>query len=130
LKALVASGGALAAAAFLPSHWTSPVLHAGVLPALAQGSVCAELVAININLCGLNDDCHGFSYQMRIEFTPKILVPSQAQLSCFTKVDSSYSYKGDGVLYVYSDLPPGCLDWQLIVTFRDGCVAIWDFSGQ
>ena len=38
LKALAASGGALAAAAFLPGKWAKPLVEAGVLPAHAQGS--------------------------------------------------------------------------------------------
>ncbi|MBN1148645.1 MAG: twin-arginine translocation signal domain-containing protein [Anaerolineales bacterium] len=40
LKALAASSGALAAAAFLPARWTRPVVQAGVLPAHAQASQC------------------------------------------------------------------------------------------
>ena len=38
LKALAAGGGALAAAAFLPEKWSSPLVNAGVLPAHAQGT--------------------------------------------------------------------------------------------
>ncbi|MBN1148557.1 MAG: twin-arginine translocation signal domain-containing protein [Anaerolineales bacterium] len=46
LKTLAASGGALAAAAFLPAKWTRPVVQAGVLPAHAQATFCDYIVAI------------------------------------------------------------------------------------
>ena len=38
LKVLAASGGALAAAAFLPGKWSKPLVQAGVLPAHAQAT--------------------------------------------------------------------------------------------
>ena len=38
LKVLAASGGALAAAAFLPVKWVKPLVQSGVLPAHAQSS--------------------------------------------------------------------------------------------
>jgi hypothetical protein len=39
LKALVATGGALAAAAFVPGKWTKPVIEGGVVPAHAQSTL-------------------------------------------------------------------------------------------
>lgn len=38
LKALAASGGAMAAASLLPGEWTAPVIEVGLLPAHAQAS--------------------------------------------------------------------------------------------
>ncbi len=38
IKVLAASGGALAAAAFLPGKWTRPAVGSGVLPAHAQAT--------------------------------------------------------------------------------------------
>ncbi|HEY9078017.1 MAG TPA: twin-arginine translocation signal domain-containing protein [Anaerolineaceae bacterium] len=38
LKVLAASGGAVAAASFLPGKWVKPLVKAGVLPAHAQSS--------------------------------------------------------------------------------------------
>ena len=43
LKALAATAGATAAAAFLPGSWVKPVVKAGVLPAHAQGTMQYEL---------------------------------------------------------------------------------------
>jgi hypothetical protein len=42
LKLLAASGGAMAAAAFLPASWTRPLVQSGVLPAHAQASCIVE----------------------------------------------------------------------------------------
>lgn len=44
LKAMIATGGALAASAMLPAEWTKPVVEMGVLPAHAQVSTIYELV--------------------------------------------------------------------------------------
>jgi hypothetical protein len=38
LKVMLATGGALAAAAFLPAKWAKPVVEAGVVPAHAQST--------------------------------------------------------------------------------------------
>ena len=43
LKALAATAGATAAAAFLPGNWVKPVVTAGVLPAHAQGTLQFDL---------------------------------------------------------------------------------------
>ena len=41
LKTILAAGGGIGAAAFLPSHWLKPVVRSGVLPAHAQASAVA-----------------------------------------------------------------------------------------
>jgi hypothetical protein len=45
IKVLVASGGALTAAAFLPGRWAKPIVGAGVLPAHAQAT-CGNLTPV------------------------------------------------------------------------------------
>lgn len=39
LKAILAAGGAVSAASFIPEKWLKPVVGSGVLPAHAQGSI-------------------------------------------------------------------------------------------
>jgi hypothetical protein len=51
LKALAATAGATAAAAFLPANWAKPVIKAGVLPAHAQ----ATMEQYDL-ICALYDD--------------------------------------------------------------------------
>lgn len=46
LKALVATGGALAAAAFVPGKWAKPVIEGGVVPAHAQSTLPPLSVAV------------------------------------------------------------------------------------
>lgn len=43
LKAILAAGGAVSAALFIPEKWLKPVVGSGVLPAHAQGSVPPNL---------------------------------------------------------------------------------------
>ena len=38
IKALLATGGALAASTFIPGKWTTPVVQTGYVPAHAQGT--------------------------------------------------------------------------------------------
>ena len=49
LKILAASGGGLVAAAFLPAKWLKPVVHAGVLPAHAQGTSTILVYVLNLS---------------------------------------------------------------------------------
>jgi len=52
IKVLAASGGALAAAAFLPNRWAKPVVGSGVLPAHAQ-STCGNATPIITSATGI-----------------------------------------------------------------------------
>jgi hypothetical protein len=53
LKILLAAGGGLTAAAFLPAQWLKPVVKAGVLPVHAQSSItlsaCPQSLTLNPN---------------------------------------------------------------------------------
>jgi hypothetical protein len=57
LKALVAAGGALTAAAFLPGKWAKPLVEAGVLPAHAQSSCPTVTTDYNYGFCDNNHPC-------------------------------------------------------------------------
>ena len=50
LKVLTAAGGAVGAAAFLPTKWSKPLVEAGVLPAHAQGSMIPILEISNLSV--------------------------------------------------------------------------------
>jgi hypothetical protein len=58
LKAIAATGGAVAAASMLPGKWVKPVIEAGVLPAHAQASPPVQ----TINIWGLTVDWGGQYY--------------------------------------------------------------------
>ena len=49
LKVLVATGGGLVAAAFLPGRWLKPLVSAGVLPVHAQGSLTLTISGVQVS---------------------------------------------------------------------------------
>jgi hypothetical protein len=51
LKAIAATGGAVAASTFLPGEWAKPIVEVGVLPAHAQVSEKAGNPAVYVALC-------------------------------------------------------------------------------
>ena len=67
LKTLVAAGGAVGAASFLPEKWLKPVVQSGVLPAHAAASVVCTYKTV---LYDWNEDCDGWeSYNEFCEAT-------------------------------------------------------------
>jgi len=49
LKVLVATGGGLVAAAFLPGRWLKPLVSAGVLPVHAQSSLTLTISGVRVS---------------------------------------------------------------------------------
>jgi hypothetical protein len=134
LKALAATSGALAAAAFLPDRWTPPVLQSGVLPAHAQTSVCATVTLVESGFC--EENCPpGYVEWGLFQYDPSNLTPSSVsiQISCFQStpptVTVSFENTAPGQVTVYLGYEPGtigdCYAESITITFREGCIGIW-----
>ena len=59
LKSIISAGGAITAAAFLPSKWIKPMVEIGVLPAHAQTSFCTNMIG---------DPARGYGVDGRFQF--------------------------------------------------------------
>ncbi len=59
LKALAATGGAVAASSLLPDEWSSPVVDVGTLPAHAQISATPTPLPAIITDCGMSNAAGG-----------------------------------------------------------------------
>jgi hypothetical protein len=138
LKALAASGGALAAAAFLPARWFKPVVEAGVLPAHAQSSVCATLQFVDEFRCGQsNIPCGNYEWIAIFRYDPASYTPQS--LASFTACGQSipsdlYPSPVAGQLYVRYSIPPsippgGCRDSVVRVLFAEGCYGVYIQTG-
>jgi hypothetical protein len=132
LKALAASGGALAAAALLPGKWARPLVEAGVLPAHAQGSLCAE-ISLSEAPAACQDPaaCQGFSAYIVLAYTPANLkVRSVSASSCSGAVSSGWTSRAAGSLTVffnYEDLI-NCTYGDVEVSFTNGCKSAYRYQ--
>jgi len=119
LKTLLAAGGGLTAAAFLPSKWIKPLVMSGVLPVHARAS---GYTSINPALAGdgagntnghILDDNGGFSYIYYKFGTPTIASSNiTAQLigpdvsGVVVKMDIKNKSGSVGFQYYDNNLPP------------------------
>lgn len=102
IKTLAAGGGALAAAAFLPSKWSKPVIQAGVLPAHAQASCNITLEFIRVGQCS---NCVGGNVAY-IHYTPSSSPPTSVSTYYGgLGVPNSMVLGTAGYFYLYFALP-------------------------
>jgi len=102
LKTLAAGSGALAAAAFLPSKWSKPVIQAGVLPAHAQASCNITLEFIRVGRCG---SCPGGN-EAYVHYTPSGSPPTSVNTYYGgLGVPSNLVLDTAGYFYLYFALP-------------------------
>jgi hypothetical protein len=129
LKALAAAGGALGVAAFLPGRWSRPLVEAGVLPAHAQGSLCAEVaLAQGATDCVNAQTCQGFTTFAILAYAPTNLTVSRISVvSCNQTQPSGFRNDGAGLFTVYYNLADiqNCPDVTVTVYFREGCNGIY-----
>jgi hypothetical protein len=108
LKALLAAGGGLTAAAFLPARWIKPVVESGILPAHAATSVCT--VITKLYDWNSQDGCDSTGWQSYNKFCTAT-APTEDQVVTDTQYDGTpydYTYKGAGVdLYGWANPGPG-----------------------
>ena len=110
LKALAATAGATAAAAFLPANWVKPVIKAGVLPAHAQGTLQYDL------LCDLFLGEQNVSNQS--------IPAGDVVITCRAQVQPPTAGVGINIYYTYSLPAPGVGSLN-VTTLADGsCQAL------
>jgi hypothetical protein len=130
LKALMASGGALAVAAFLPSKWGKPMVEAGVLPAHAQGSICIELTFIESGYCASRPDlvCGNFDLWSYWQYVPGQFTPQEVIVeACGNIIPSSMLYTSGNTFYVFVNSADfNCPGYRKIYCItKEGCIGIW-----
>ena len=143
LKTLAASGGALAAAAFLPEKWTKPVVEAGVLPAHAQASLCATISLVRgLVTCDNETTCPpGWLFSAIFSFTPADLALSFVDMDiCGTVVPSAFkAVPGfSDQFYLFYNITPeeamaicggGAYTAHVVATFASGCNGVFTEVG-
>ena len=125
LKALVAGGGALAAAAFVPARWARPLVEAGVLPAHAQSSqlVCNYTAQITfVGACPDNiPDCQAEGLFVTFAVNPSV-TPAGFSLH-FAGQPATILRSDMEARYVVFSLPDGFTSGlvELFLTMPDTC---------
>jgi hypothetical protein len=101
LKVLVAAGGGITAAAFLPAKWVKPVVQSGVLPVHAQTSGLGRIYGTGANP-GATVDFYVESDTMKTGL--KVAKPISPKMRQYSSGDYTTAADNDGN---YSkDLPP------------------------
>jgi hypothetical protein len=139
LKALAASGGAMAVSAFLPARWLKPQVGAGVLPAHAQSTLtCVTLQFLDEYPCGQPGNtipCGGFAWIGVFAFQPAGYTPLgiASFTACGQNVTGDVYYDAQtqpNRVYVRYNIPVGippngCSDTVLILLFSGGCTGTY-----
>jgi hypothetical protein len=136
LKALAASGIALTAVASLPARWVKPFVEAGLLPAHAQGSICAKLFANNYPPnCFTPGSCQGFDSGWLMSYLPQDLKIIDVEftaggLGCADPIRYGWGPDRPGYFWLYFNQADFqfCTEYRatMIVTFEGGCIGVFD----